>query len=135
MISLVSRTSSIVLLILVLDLVVCQAGRVRRYDDDEYQTLREQRLRERIEKDIEADKRQQRENRRHNEMIEMFGLLIQTIIGIAVIAFMIYIIYRCIKKSRQYEQGKQSFGTEGSLVQNDQKIEKNWFEMNSNQVI
>lgn len=109
MISLLSRTSSILLLILVFNLVACQAGRVRRaYDDEEEEALRKQRLLEKVQKDIEEDKREQRERRRDLLAADLFVSIIQLMIGTGIIALMLFAIYKCLKKNEQFyrQQGK-----------------------------
>ena len=122
MISLVSRSSSILLLILVFNLVACQAGRVKRaYDeDDEDDILAKQRRLNKISEQIEQDKRQQAENvaRNEKERESIIIILVQVIIGSVVLLIMIIAIYKCIKKNEQFyrQQGKQKIWTGQSLL-------------------
>ena len=99
MISLVSRKSSILLLILALNLLVCEAGRVRRADDNEEEASRKERLREKIEKNITEDKQQQMENEREIQL-ELQGILFLLAIFVTGVCCLGCLICRCFKKRR-----------------------------------
>lgn len=80
-------------------------------EDDEDGYFKKLKLLEKINEQIEEDKRLQKaERERYNKLAEeLVKGIIQLIIGSVVIGIMIYAIYKCIKKNEEFyrQQGKQ----------------------------
>ena len=113
MISVASRTCWALLLLLLFGLAACEDGRVKRDDDDSSDRLRKQKLLERINEEIEEDKRRQIENELRESSIDaLVANLAKLILCTIVIMIMMFAIYKCLKRNEEFyrNQGKLLVG-------------------------